>query len=63
MFQKDRFVEDCRSAEGEGQKAIRDLVLEAVADPSGIVAELGEPTKAGVYPLYDADDLTVINFV
>ena len=63
MFQKDRFVEDYRSAEGEGQKAIRELVLEAVADPSGIVAELGEPTKAGVYPLYDADDLTVINFV
>ena len=63
MFQKDRFVEDCRSAVGEGQKAIRELVLEAVADPSGIVAELGEPTKAGISPLYDGDDLTVINFV
>ena len=63
MFRKDRFVEDCRRAVGEGQKAVRALVLEAVADPSGVVAELGEPTKAGVYPLYSADDLTVINFV
>ena len=34
MFQKDRFVEDCKSALGEGQKAIRELVLEAVADPT-----------------------------
>ncbi|MCH7710875.1 MAG: hypothetical protein IH903_04485 [Proteobacteria bacterium] len=63
MFQKDRFVEACKLAIGEGQKAIRELVLEAVADPSGIVSELGEPTKAGVFPLYHGDDLTVINFV
>ena len=63
MFQKDRFVEDCKLAVGEGPKAVRELVLEAVADPSGVVSELGEPTKAGVYPLYHADDLTVINFV
>ena len=63
MFQKDRFLEDCKSAVGEGQKAVRDLVMEAVADPTGIVSELGEPTQAGVYSLYQADDLTVINFV
>ncbi len=63
MFQKDRFVADCKLAVGEGQKAVRELVLEAVADPSGIVSELGEPTKAGVYPLYHGDELTVINFV
>ena len=47
MFQKDRFIEDCKKSVAEGQKAIRELVLEAVADPAGIVAELGEPTKAG----------------
>ena len=63
MFQKDRFVDDCKRAVGEGQKAVRALVLEAVADSAAVVAELGEPTKAGVYPLYRADDLTVINFV
>ena len=63
MFRKDRFVGDCKLAVGEGQSAVRELVLEAVADPSAIVSELGEPAKAGVYPLYHAADLTVINFV
>ena len=63
MFRKDRFVEDCKLAVGEGQSAVRELVAEAVADPSAIIAELGEPTGAGVYALYHAHDLTVINFV
>ena len=63
MFSKGRFIDDCKAAVDGGQKAIRELVLEAVADPAGIVAELGEPNAAGVYPLYQAPDLTVINFV
>jgi len=63
VFNKDRFIEDCKAAVGSGQKAIREVVLEAVAAPAGIIAELGEPTQAGVYPLYQADNLTVINFV
>jgi predicted metal-dependent enzyme (double-stranded beta helix superfamily) len=63
MFVKDRFIEDCKAAVGEGQKAIREVVLAAVAEPSGIVADLGEPDTAGVYPLYQSDSLTVINFV
>ncbi len=63
MFQKDRFVEDCRAAVKDGQKAVREIVLEAVGDPAGIISELGEPTQAGVYPLYNGGDATVINFV
>lgn len=63
MFRKDLFIEDCKSAVREGQKAVRELVLEAVSAPDGIVAELGEPNRAGVYPLYQAEDLTVNNFV
>lgn len=63
MFSKDQFVEDCKAAVGEGQKAIREVVLAAVAEPSGIVAELGEPGMAGVFPLYQSESLTVINFV
>ncbi len=63
MFQKDRFVEDCRRAVQEGQKAVREIVLEAVGDPSGIISELGEPTKAGVFPLYQGAEMTVINLV
>ncbi|MEM7225448.1 MAG: hypothetical protein AAF495_20900 [Pseudomonadota bacterium] len=63
MFQKDQFLEDCRRAVSEGQKAVREVVLEAVADPAGITRDLGEPSQAGVTPLYQAEDLTVINFV
>ena len=63
MFEKDRFIEDCAKAVSEGQKAVRELVLEAVADPAGIVRELGEPTKAGVFPVHRAPDLTIINFI
>ncbi len=63
MFQKDRFVEDCKRAVGDGPKAVREVVLEAVGDPAGIIAELGEPTQAGVFPLDSGPDTTVINFV
>jgi predicted metal-dependent enzyme (double-stranded beta helix superfamily) len=63
MFAKDQFIEDCKAAVGDGQKAIREVVLAAVAEPSGIIAELGEPNTAGVFPLYQSDSLTVINFV
>ncbi len=63
MFQKDRFVEDCRRAVQDGQKAVREVVLEAVGDTAGIIAELGEPAKAGVFPLYSGADATVINFI
>ena len=63
MFSKDQFIEDCEASVGEGQKAIREVVLAAVAEPSGIVDELGEPGMAGVFPLYQSESLTVINFV
>lgn len=63
MFETERFIAACRTAVAEGQAAIRALVLEAVADPGGIIAALGAPTKAGVHTVHRAPDLTVINFV
>ena len=63
LFQKDLFIEACKAAVADGQIAIREIVLAAVADPSGVIAELGEPNQAGVYPMYQSDDLTIINFV
>ncbi|MDP7547690.1 MAG: hypothetical protein QGF20_10390 [Alphaproteobacteria bacterium] len=44
MFNKDRFIEDCKAAVGDGQKAIRDLLLEAAGAESmgpGQAATLG----------------------
>jgi len=63
MFSKDRFVEDCVAAVGEGQKAIREVVLAAVSDPAAVIAGLGAPEAPGVFLLYQSENLTVINFV
>ena len=63
MFEKDKFIDGCVAAVDDGQKAIREIVLEAVADRDGIIKELGEPPEAGVFPLYKSSDLTIINFV
>jgi predicted metal-dependent enzyme (double-stranded beta helix superfamily) len=63
MFDKDRFIEECRAAlkESNAQTAIRELVARAVSDPSQIVRALGEPKRSGVETIYKADDLTVLN--
>ena len=66
MFEKERFIEDCKAAMAEGreaQKAVRELVSEAVSDPAAVVRELGVPEHAGVTPLYSGPQLTVIHFV
>ncbi len=63
MFTKGRFIEDCRQAVPDGQKAVREVLARALSDPGAIFAELGEPQHAGIYALHRSDDLTVINFV
>lgn len=63
MFDKERFINDCISATGEGQGAIRELVAEAVADPAGMAAGFGPPTRVGLTPLYRSSGLTIIHFV
>jgi len=63
MFEKERFIEECRAAlkEREAHAAIRELVAKAVSEPAQIVRELGEPAVSGVGILYKADDLTILN--
>lgn len=63
MFDKERFVEECRVAlkESDGHAAIRELVARAVSDPAGVMRGLGEPQRSGVNTLYRADDLTILN--
>lgn len=63
MFEKERFIEDCRAAlrETKVQAAIRELVAKAVSEPAQIVRALGEPKRAGVETIYKADDLTILN--
>jgi predicted metal-dependent enzyme (double-stranded beta helix superfamily) len=63
VFDKDRFIEDCVKTVGEGEGAISELVAAAVSDGVRVLAELGEPTHAGIGTLYRAPNLTIINFV
>jgi predicted metal-dependent enzyme (double-stranded beta helix superfamily) len=63
MFAKAQFIEDCKRAAAQGQQAVRELLCEAVSDPQAVLAELGEPTGAGIDTLHRDKDLTIINFV
>lgn len=63
MFDRDQFIDDCRRAAAEGQTAVREVLAEAVRNPSAVVAALGEPAHAGISPLYRSSNLTVMHFV
>jgi predicted metal-dependent enzyme (double-stranded beta helix superfamily) len=65
MFDLDRFIDDCRAAvrEDTTHKAAREVLARANSDPAAIPAALGEPTKAGVTPLYKSAQLTILNVV
>jgi predicted metal-dependent enzyme (double-stranded beta helix superfamily) len=63
MFDLDKFIDDCRRAVGgpDGQKAVREILAEAVADPQSLMRAIGEPTRAGLATLYRSDTLTILN--
>lgn len=63
MFDKDRFIEECRAAlkESNAQAAVQELVTRAVSDPANVLRALGEPKRSGVETIYKADDLTILN--
>jgi len=63
MFEKERFIEECRAAlrETKPQAAVRELVARAVSEPAPIIRALGAPKRAGVETVYRAGDLTILN--
>jgi predicted metal-dependent enzyme (double-stranded beta helix superfamily) len=63
MFDKDRFIDECRALlkESNAQTAIRELVAKAVSEPAQVLSALGEPKFSGVQTLYRADNLTILN--
>ncbi len=65
MFDLERFIEDCRAAVAgdPSHKAAREVVARAVAEPGAVLVGLGEPKRAEVQKLYNADDLTILNVV
>ncbi len=65
MIDLDRFIEDCRAAvrEDPSHKAAREVLARANSNPAAILAALGEPTTAGVTPLYRSEELTILNVI
>ena len=65
MFDKERFVEDCRAALAEDgtHKAVRELVARAVSEPGQVLRALGEPDRSEIQRIYHAEDLTILNVI
>ena len=65
LFSVEQFVADCRAAYAEdtSHKAVREVAQRAVSEPNRVLAGLGEPARAGIYKLYHAPDLTILNVV
>lgn len=65
MFDRERFIEDCRAAvvSDPSHKTVREIVARAVSDPAAVLKGLGAPTRGEVQKLYNASDLTIINVV
>jgi predicted metal-dependent enzyme (double-stranded beta helix superfamily) len=62
-FDADRFVADVREANREGQRAVDEVLVRAVSEPSAVVQGLGEPRSAGLNVLHRSDELTILHVV
>jgi len=64
-FDVDRFVEDVRQArmDSDSQAAVEDVLNHALSQPNAVLAELGEPTEAGIHTMYNDDNVTILNVI
>jgi predicted metal-dependent enzyme (double-stranded beta helix superfamily) len=65
MFDKDRFIADCREALDTAHPAreVREIVARAVSDPVSVLQALGEPGKGTIGTICRSADLTILNVV
>lgn len=65
MFDLEAFVEDCKTAvrRDPTHGAVADILKDAMSDPSGVMAALGEPTTGGLNAIYKSPELTILNVV
>ena len=61
----DRFVEDCVTAnqDGDGQDAVKEVLARAVADSKAVQKALGDSVRAGINVLHRSDTLTIFDAV
>ena len=63
-FDLARLVDDVKRANREsGQRAVEDVLRRAVSDPRALLGALGEPKDAGIHPILQSGELTIINVV
>jgi predicted metal-dependent enzyme (double-stranded beta helix superfamily) len=61
---RDRFIDDVKQALADGgQAAVEEVLGRAVSQPNVVMAGLGEPTQAGFQPLYNDEDVTILNVI
>ena len=55
MFEIEAFTEECLKArkEDDNHKAVREIVERASSDPAAVLKAMGDPTRAGVFKLYN----------
>jgi predicted metal-dependent enzyme (double-stranded beta helix superfamily) len=65
MFDIERFVLDCRDAvrADATHRGVAEVVDRALRDPAAVTAALGEPTGAGLVPIYKSPELTIVNVI
>jgi predicted metal-dependent enzyme (double-stranded beta helix superfamily) len=59
----ERFVDDLKKANVDGQRAVNEILTRAVSDPGAVLAGLGKPETAGINILHRAGDLTILNVI
>jgi predicted metal-dependent enzyme (double-stranded beta helix superfamily) len=65
MFDRAGFIAACEAAvaSGGGQREIRALLEEAISDRRRVIAELGEPKRAGIEVMHRSKNVTILNLV
>lgn len=63
MFDPEKFVEECRSACADGQRALREVLTSAVSDPAAALAALDADSAPGFRTLHRSESLTLLDFV
>ena len=64
-FDLDTFIDDVRTVrrDSDSQAAVEEVLRRAVLRPGALIAELGEPKKAGLHKLYNDDEITILNVI
>jgi predicted metal-dependent enzyme (double-stranded beta helix superfamily) len=65
MFSPEQLISDCRRALHEPlpERAIKEIVQRAIAAPAEVLCALGPPAQSGLFPVYQAPELTILNVI